>query len=256
MMEAAYHLESWNQGDVSIPIKMDGTRNFRDLGGYPAEGGITRKGSFFRSDALTELSEADRAWMKQHGITCVLDLRSRKEMETAPDRLSPSFDYHAISMSDRMNDNSDGSEFPDSLSDLYIQILNNHKEEFRTIAGILAGREGKPAVFHCAVGKDRTGVTAMLLLLLAGVPEEIILQDYAVSEKNMKETFEKQKEMLRRAGWNVPELLFQSPVKEMERTIRYLNEHWGSAQAYLEDCGVSRLDVERLKLYLVERDGQ
>ena len=164
---------------ISKPIKMDGPHNFRDLGGYPAGKGKIRRGCFFRSDGLTGLSQADRNWMMQRGITCVLDLRSKREMENTPDSLTPEFDYHAISMSDRMNDKEDGSEFPDCLSDLYIRILNTHKHEFYTVVKTLVERKGKPAVFHCAVGKDRTGVTAMLLLLLAGVPEEIILQDYA-----------------------------------------------------------------------------
>ena len=239
---------------ISKPIKMDGPHNFRDLGGYPAGKGKIRRGCFFRSDGLTGLSQADRDWMMQRGITCVLDLRSKREMENTPDSLTPEFDYHAISMSDRMNDKEDGSEFPDCLSDLYIRILNTHKHEFYTVVKTLVERKGKPAVFHCAVGKDRTGVTAMLLLLLAGVPEEIILQDYAVSEKNMKETFHMQKELLKKAGWNVPDLLFESPAGEMERTIHYLKQTWGSAENYLKECGVNDSNIEILKSYLVETE--
>lgn len=238
---------------VSEPIKMDGTHNFRDLGGYPARGGRVRRGCFYRSDSLSELSQADREWMADRGITCVLDLRSKREMESTPDRLSPEFDYHAVSMSDRMNEEEDGSQFPDSLSALYIQILNTHKEQFAAVMKTLAARAGKPAVFHCAVGKDRTGVTAMLLLLLAGVPEDVILQDYAASAGNMRETFEKQKILLKQAGWTVPDLLFESPAEEMERTIGYLKERWGSAEAYLKDCGVLAQELECLGQYLVEK---
>lgn len=239
---------------VSQPIKLDGPHNFRDLGGYPAENGTIRRGCFYRSDGLTSLSQADRDWMRESGITCVLDLRSKREMEKTPDLLSPEFDYHAISMSDRMNESEDGSEFPDRLSDLYIQILNTHQKEFYTIIKTLVERGGKPAVFHCAVGKDRTGVTAMLLLLLAGVPEEVILEDYAISEINMKDAFRKQKEMLRQIGWNVPDLLFESPAGEMERTMNYLKETWGSAENYLKICGVLESDLEQLKKYLVDEE--
>ena len=174
------------QISVSEPVKMDGPHNFRDLGGYPAKDGTTRKGWIFRSDGLGTLSDADRNWMMEHGITCVLDLRSEREMEHTPDKLNESFEYHAIPMSDRMNSSENGTDLPDRLSDLYIQILDCYQDKFRKIAETLVNRKGKPAVFHCAVGKDRTGVTAMLLLELAGVPEEVILQDYTVSENNMK----------------------------------------------------------------------
>ena len=242
------------QISVSEPVKMDGPHNFRDLGGYPAKDGTTRKGWIFRSDGLGTLSDADRNWMMEHGITCVLDLRSEREMEHTPDKLNESFEYHAIPMSDRMNSSENGTDLPDRLSDLYIQILDCYQDKFREIAETLVNRKGKPAVFHCAVGKDRTGVTAMLLLKLAGVPEEVILQDYTVSENNMKEIFDQQRELLRQAGWKVPDGLFRSPKEEMERTIRHLKETWGSAEEYFKDCGVLEDELSELKGYLVEKD--
>lgn len=236
--------------EVSKPFPMDGTHNFRDLGGYPAGNKRTRQGSFFRSDGLHRLSEEDRKWMKEQGITCVLDLRSRRETENSPDALTEEFEYYKIPMSDRMTEEND-SQFPDRLSELYIQILEVHQKEFRQIMKILADRKGKPAVFHCAVGKDRTGVTAMLLLSLAGVPEEVILQDYAASGENMRAVFEEQKKLLKQAGWEVPDLLFESPREEMEQTIRYMKEKWGDVSSYLESCGVTEEEMEALRNYLV-----
>ena len=94
----------------------------------------------------------------------------------------------------------------------------------------------------------------MLLLGLAGVPEEVILKDYTVSENNMKETFDKQRELLRQAGWKVPDGLFRSPKEEMERTIRHLKETWGRAEEYFKDCGVLEKELSELKGYLVEKD--
>lgn len=243
--------KEWN---ISSPVPMDGPHNFRDLGGYPAQGGTTRKGCFFRSDGLQNLSDADRRWMLENGITCVLDLRSRKETEQKPDALSDDFIYHSICMSDKMTEEDTEEQFPNRLSDLYILILESHRSQFRQIMRILAERGGKPSVFHCAVGKDRTGMTAMMLLSLAGVPEEIILEDYEVSERNMKPIFDVQKKILREAGWRIPESLFQSPREEMERTLEYLNGKWGGVPAYLKDCGVPEEEMEALKEYLICRE--
>ena len=60
------------------------------------------------------------------------------------------------------------------------------QEEIKEVMERIAERNGEPIVFHCAVGKDRTGVIAMLLLRLAGVSEEVVAADYSVSAENMK----------------------------------------------------------------------
>ena len=91
----------------------------------------------------------------------------------------------------------------------------------------------------------------MLLLSLAGVPEEVILQDYAASGENMRAVFEEQKKLLKQAGWEVPDLLFESPREEMEQTIRYMKEKWGDVSSYLEVCGVTKEEMEALRNYLV-----
>lgn len=112
-------------------------------------------------------------------------------------------------------------------------------------------RKGEPVVFHCAVGKDRTGVIAMLLLRLAGVPEEIIVADYSVSAENMKSVFEEQRKIFQQKGIEVPEVLLSSPKEEMEKTLDYLKSTWGDVETYLKECGVEVEDLEELKKILV-----
>ena len=102
-------MKKWS---VNFPVPMDGTCNFRDLGGYPANGGTIKKGCFYRSDALHRLSEDDLSWMEEKKITYVLDLRSRSEVEQAPDRIRENFTYYSIPMSDRMNDSLEALSIP------------------------------------------------------------------------------------------------------------------------------------------------
>ena len=241
-------MEKWN---IKAPIVMDGTSNFRDLGGYPANGGTTRKGCFYRSDALHRLSENDLSWMEENKITCILDLRSRSEVEQSPDRISENFTYYSIPMSDRINDEKGLLSIPERLLDLYITILNTHQEKIREVMERIVERKGEPIVFHCAVGKDRTGVIAMLLLRLAGVPEEIIVADYSVSAENMKSVFEEQRKIFQQKGIEVPEVLLSSPKEEMEKTLDYLKSTWGDVETYLKECGVEVEDLEKLKKILV-----
>ena len=154
-------------------------------------------------------------------------------------------------MSDRINDEKGLLSIPERLSDLYITILNTHQEKIREVMERIVERKGEPIVFHCAVGKDRTGVIAMLLLRLAGVPEEIIVADYSVSAENMKSVFEEQRKIFQQKGIEVPEVLLSSPKEEMEKTLDYLKSTWGDVETYLKECGVEVEDLEKLKKVLV-----
>lgn len=205
-------MKKWS---VNLPVPMDGTCNFRDLGGYPANGGTIKKGCFYRSDALHRLSEDDLSRMEEKKITYVLDLRSRSEVEQSPDRIRENFTYCSIPMSDRVNDSQEKLSMSERLSDLYITILNTHQEEIKEVMERIAERNGEPVVFHCAVGKDRTGVIAMLLLRLAGVSGEVVAADYSASAENMKSIFEDQRKIFKQRGIEISDVLFSSPKEEM-----------------------------------------
>lgn len=71
-------------------VVLEGAHNFRDLGGYATEDGRrVRWGLFYRSDALSELSDADLDKLRALGIKLVCDFRSAEEKAEAPDRLPP-----------------------------------------------------------------------------------------------------------------------------------------------------------------------
>ncbi len=240
--------------NINLPVALDGPRNFRELGGYPAEGGHIKRGVIFRSDGLQSLTDSDRQWMLEHGISCVIDLRSDNEATTKPDAVTEEFEHHHIAMSDRLREE-DGKEiYPDTIAELYKVILNTHKEGFAKVMRILIERNGRPAVFHCAVGKDRTGITAMLILWLCGVPEDIIVADYEVSEHNMKPIFDKLREMFKEANMEVPDVLLGSRPQDMRTTMDYIRENWGSAAGYLGACGLSKEELQRLCEIFVDRD--
>ena len=251
--ERICRMETFTEIRVNAPEMLDGPRNFRELGGYPAKDGVIKKGILFRSDGLQSLSGRDRQWMKEQDITCVIDLRSENEAEKKPDALEDGFEYHHIPMSDKMGEK-DGKEiYPDSLSELYRLILDRQMEGFARVMRIMLERDGRPQVFHCAVGKDRTGMTAMLILWLCGVPDEVIAADYAVSERNMKPVFDRLRETFEEAHMDVPDILFGSPAEEMTKTMGYVRERWGSAAGYLRACGLSDAELERLCELFVEK---
>ena len=74
---------------VNAPLALAGTRNTRELGGYPAAcGRKTRRHAFLRSDGLSGLTDKDVQMLLDYGVCCVVDLRSESETAAAPSRLA------------------------------------------------------------------------------------------------------------------------------------------------------------------------
>ena len=67
------------------------------------------------------------------------------------------------------------------MSARYKQLLSDGQQSIARAIGLLASESSLPAVFHCSAGKDRTGVLAAIVLGCLGVPDEVIIDDYALS---------------------------------------------------------------------------
>ncbi|MFI6157571.1 tyrosine-protein phosphatase [Kitasatospora sp. NPDC051170] len=163
--------------------------NFRDLGGYPAADGRTvRWGRLYRSDSLGKLaaSPADLARLRALGVGTVIDLRYPWEI-SAKGRV-PEFDglaYHNLSIEHRPYDQAEIDPDLDPwryLADRFAEVAEDGAKEIRQALDVIATAEG-PVAFHCASGKDRTGLIAALLLTLLGVGEDHIAADFALTER-------------------------------------------------------------------------
>jgi hypothetical protein len=63
----------------------------------------------------------------------------------------------------------------------YVDQLERGIEPFVGVLATMAARCDRPVLFHCSAGKDRTGIVAALVLHLLGVPDDEIVDDYALS---------------------------------------------------------------------------
>lgn len=126
---------------------------------------------FLRCDSLHKLTDADRNMLEEYGVAAVVDLRSSREVEQAPYvwKNSDSVAYYSVALLDQMNSSGFQGEFPKSMSELYIRLLEGNKKEFAEIFHIMSRYPEKCVAFNCTAGKDRTRVTAMLLLGLADI---------------------------------------------------------------------------------------
>ena len=231
---------------------LQGTHNTRELGGYPLkEGRQTKENRFLRSDSLCGITLEDRQLLKHKGLSLVIDLRSQYEQEQSPDP-KLSVPHLSFPLLDQVNSGMSSAGFPSNMGDVYIGLLDHSQDTIRRIFEAMAETEGC-ILFHCSAGKDRTGVTAMLLLDLAGADEDLIIEDYAASAFNLYPHLQDQMEMLQKMGVKDPDALLGSPKSNMIRTLEHLRKMYGTAEKYLRKIGVSDAKIEVLKASLQER---
>ncbi len=230
-------------------LPLAGTCNTRDLGGYPCEGGSVRFGQFVRSDCPENLTPEDIEYLRAYGVCDVVDLRRADEDVHNPSALrgQAGFTVHGLSVNDTIHGLDFEGDIPGSMSGLYILILDGAQPELLHIMQVMAAAPAG-VLFHCAVGKDRTGVVAMLLLKLAGVADADVVADYAVTDIYMNDAYEAQKGVFQA---ELPEYILQSKPVSMQRALRHLREKYGTAAEYLQKIGLSAAEISNLRQKLL-----
>lgn len=187
------------QSEDHRKIVLDGTSNTRELGGYKTEDGRSLKwGVLYRSDKLSELTDADQEYLLQLGIKRVIDFRSSEEKQNEPDQLPSTIKYIEMPIE------ADGAIRPkveailkgDLNEDVGAILVETNKEFISDFSGVYKGfiesliENQEPTLFHCTAGKDRAGFAAALVLLAVGVPEKIVIEDYMKTNKYTEETIQ------------------------------------------------------------------
>ena len=242
-------------------IRFEAATNFRDLGGYPSTlGGDVRRGMLYRAGRLDRMTPADRDRFDGLGIRTVFDLRREDERELAPD---PMPTVHLCLMSRvmantpvrdpaTMVDHDHGVQF---LRELYSGLLAHASGEIGTLFTTLATPGAMPAVFHCAVGKDRTGLIAALLLGSLGVERELVLDDFEASDGHVGQS--QRDELVRRMadrgiGQEAAAGILGASRESMQTALDELDDRYGGIENFLTArCGVSNAVLSRLRELLL-----
>ncbi|MGN6426564.1 MAG: tyrosine-protein phosphatase, partial [Leifsonia sp.] len=235
---------------------VNGTYNFRDVGGYAAAGGAVRSGKLFRSDGLARLGEEGRRSLEELGVRVVIDLRDDFEVSAMPDDLDglgitvlrlPVFEGSGASQ----------ATVGATLVDLYEKILLQHRGVVITALREVADTAHEAVVVHCTAGKDRTGIVVALALLAVGVDRATVIADYAITQRNLDGPWlEGMIALVEGYGVQVtPDLriiLGGSPPEAMETVIDLLERRFGGAREYLLDGGMDEVELAKLRSVLVE----
>ncbi len=257
-------------------IELDGTFNFRDLGGLPASAGPTAYGVLYRSDALHALTPAGEAELAASDIGVIVDFRTPTEREMAPDRQPAARHIRDVhlpllegAMSHLVKEALEARALGDhtalgraaetamanlpTLGEMYVQMLEHGAASFAQVARLIAAPDPEhPGVLiHCTAGKDRTGVCTALMLDAAGVERDAIIADYTATQQNLSGPWlDAMTHSVTRFGVTVsPELavlMGGSPAAEIEQALAWIDARGGSA-AYLQSGGLTDAELVGLR---------
>ena len=171
-------------------VNIRGIQNFRDLGGYKSEAGKNvRWGMLYRSAQIDSLDCSAQRELRNIGIKTIIDLRSPEERANYA-QLQEGFNMVHIpiqtgNMEYILQGIQEGRIKGDTINRIVErmnrELVMNYREEFKKLFEILLVPDNYPAIIHCSSGKGRTGVASALVLSALGVNEEVIMQDYRLS---------------------------------------------------------------------------
>ena len=251
-------------------VPLEGSFNFRDLGGYPGrDGRPTRWRRLFRADALHELTPEDVDRLQELGLRTVVDLRTERELaRTGRGPLEPedvAFHHLAVVQEGiRGAGTSDGvteresmaapAPAGDDLAERYLWYLDVGRHSLVEALTLLGGDEHYPLVFHCAAGKDRTGVLAALVLEIVGVDREVIVADYVITAERLRFIMDRwlaDPEFAERMA-KVPASRLSVEAVTMERFLDHLQTRYGGARSWALSAGVPAGALDRMVEFLLE----
>ena len=264
-------------------LKLEGSSNFRDMGGYmTVDGKTVRRNMLFRSGAMTSLTAQDMAALNQMNFSAVVDLRSSDELELYPNRwvqASDDVNYinHEYSMLAMMGKSMPKGNMDEAakeaiskdpalmMAKLYRHLPQQLQPQLRLYFNELLEADGA-VVVNCSAGQDRTGFTSAMILSALGVPRETILKDYLLSTQYRRPKNEKGDVDLKQAaktnafakmmlGYSKsghsdkPNPLYTADgTPFLSFALEEIESRYGSVEAYLDQAvGVDAEDIATLR---------
>lgn len=267
--------------EVSVRhLPLEGTPNFRDIGGYKTTDGRTvRWGLLYRSGVLTYLTPEDYKYLSALDVRVVCDFRTKEEAQVAAETWIPGSSVEQISLPigarpqepgkepsvrQAFDPNATPEQLRKAMTSTYGNFAFHSAEQYATVFQQLKN-DHLPLLYHCTGGKDRTGVFSAFVLLTLGVPEETVLADYALTNEYVGKNSADMKKMMAASGPSTqnsmknltPEqqkVMIAADPEYLKSTLRQINEKYGSFDNYRRTAlHVSDADVAQLRERLTER---
>lgn len=221
---------------------LENIENCRDLGGYPSKYGCTKFGRFIRCGTVDRPTENDIKKFKELNVTTVIDLRGDYEFQSRPndiERLTENarhISLYELNVAEAKN-------IKITITEVYEYIIDGYKENIYSALKAVADAPDGAVLYHCFLGKDRTGILTMLLLTVAGVSEDDIVADYQLTYTYLENYMQTHAETL----WDTePEMHYSLP-QTMRLLLAYIKEKYGSVEDYIRQIGIDDEDIEKIR---------
>jgi protein-tyrosine phosphatase len=232
--------------------------NLRELGGYPtATGRETLRRRLLRSDDLDKLAPVGQKTLIEYGLRTVIDLRDPQEAAGAPDVFAATAEgvgYYHLPFFDDEGRRAGPPDLGVSKGSRYLAWLDLYPENIREIFRVMVAAGEGVTLFHCAAGKDRTGLVAGLMLALADVADDVIDADYAISAELLVPRIAELRAEAVLRGEDM--ILFERRAaclpETMQEVLDGLRAKYGGAEGYLRLIGLSEEEIATLNVRLLE----
>lgn len=251
-------------------IAIEGSNNFRDLGGYKtADGRELKWGVLYRSAAMHRITPKGFEQLRARGIKTNIDFRATQERRAAP-AVWPADMKVAVYTQDYDLDmtpfmaffqkgNVTAEETRHMMAGFYRQAPFSFADQYKRMLRLIIDGE-TPMVYNCSAGKDRTGVATALILALVGVPRATVTEDYLLSNRyytpdvpKAGEQEDPQTAAFRRLPPDVLQALMGVDASYLDAAFAAIETREGGWDRYVrEDLGLTAGDVEALKARLLK----
>jgi protein-tyrosine phosphatase len=248
---------AFDQPDHDRHVLLELAFNVRDLGGLPADGGrVVRSGVLYRGDGIQRLGPADADALRALGLRTVLDLRTDAELADHGVFSGPGVVHHHLPV---LRETWDARSFDPTadhdavvafLTARYVEMLEEGPDALAGAITAIADPANQAVLFHCAAGKDRTGVVALLVLGLLGVSDDDMADDYHLTQHGTSRWLswaEQAEPQMLEAMADQPVAYLASPREAALGLLDELRRRHGSVEAYVAGIGVTDATVERLR---------
>lgn len=239
-------------------INLEKAYNVRGIDGYVNKYGKTVKSKLFlRGDGLSNLSKNDIQTLVDYGVGTIIDLRSASELKAEPNKFlnNENVKYYNLPLVPMKNGETQDltqinlqDNAKESFPSFYIDMLENSKINIKKMFKIFAANLDKTTLYHCTAGKDRTGVTSMLLLGLAEVSNKDIISNYIVSYDNIIKS-----DIFKNIKKDDPALdLVYSNEEYLIPSLNHIKNKYGSCYKYLLSTGLRKKTLDKIKSALLD----
>ena len=217
--------------------------NLRDIGGYiTKDNRVTKFNRIMRSSLIKNLEQEEFDYLKRNNLCLNIDIRDKSDVELRVNYLRDKVKYINIPFTD---------ELPKEEKDIppgYMSLLENRN--IKLIFDAIHENNGL-IIINCSMGKDRTGVIMMLLLLLCGVNNKDIISDYMLSYNYVKDDVN----LYHLKHPEAPAWLGASKSWYMEETIKLFFDKYHDINTYFVDyLGIPLNELNEIRESLLDSE--